>query len=94
MPSGPVCAEGAWVDEILLQGEGRDIALHLGEPVSRAELRRLVEEQQQRLEAAGLVAGGTVAVRMPPSLGCIVAMLSGWRLKRPSGTARLPVDDP
>lgn len=79
VPSGPVCAEGAWVDEILLQGEGRDIALHLGEPVSRAELRRLVEEQQQRLEAAGLVAGGTVAVRLPPSLGCIVAMLSGWR---------------
>ncbi|MEU9201080.1 class I adenylate-forming enzyme family protein [Streptomyces sp. NPDC048332] len=47
--------------------------------MSRAQLRILVEEQQQRLQAAGLVAGGSVAVRLPPSLGCIVAMLAGWR---------------
>ncbi|MFF8595302.1 class I adenylate-forming enzyme family protein [Streptomyces sp. NPDC015220] len=47
--------------------------------MSRAELRRLVADEQQRLQAAGLVAGGTLAVRVPPSLGCIVAMLAGWR---------------
>ncbi|MEI7032137.1 fatty acid--CoA ligase family protein [Streptomyces pratensis] len=79
MPGRPVCVEGAWVDDVLLQGGGDDIALHLGRPVSRAELRRLVEEQQERLEAFGLAAAGTVAVRLPPSLSCIVAMLAGWR---------------
>ncbi|MET7358329.1 class I adenylate-forming enzyme family protein [Streptomyces sp. NPDC005562] len=73
------CTEGAWVDDILLQGEGRDVALHLGEAVSRAELRELVAAEQARFEAAGLTAGGVVAVRLPPSLSCIVAMLAGWR---------------
>lgn len=73
------CTEGAWVDDILLQGDGRDVALHLGEAVSRAELRELVAAEQARYQAAGLVAGGVVAVRLPPSLGCIVAMLAGWR---------------
>ncbi|GAB2445951.1 benzoate-CoA ligase family protein [Streptomyces incanus] len=75
----PVRTEGAWVDDLLLQGDGRHVALHVGRPVSRAELRRLVAEQQARFEAAGLAAGGTVAVRLPPSLGCITAMLAGWR---------------
>ncbi|MEU1120482.1 MULTISPECIES: class I adenylate-forming enzyme family protein [unclassified Streptomyces] len=73
------CTEGAWVDDILLQGEGRDVALQLGEAVSRAELRELVAAEQARFEAAGLTAGGVVAVRLPPSLSCIVAMLAGWR---------------
>ncbi|PCG86701.1 AMP-dependent synthetase [Streptomyces sp. WZ.A104] len=78
-PIRPVCAEGDWVDDVLLKGDGREIALYLSGPVTRAELRRLVGEQQQRLAVAGLVAGGTVAVRLPPSLSCIVAMLAGWR---------------
>ncbi|MEV6807934.1 fatty acid--CoA ligase family protein [Streptomyces sp. NPDC017248] len=47
--------------------------------MSRAELRRLVADEQERLQTAGLLAGGTLAVRMPPSLACIVAMLAGWR---------------
>ncbi|GAB2782236.1 benzoate-CoA ligase family protein [Streptomyces chlorus] len=75
----PVCTEGAWVDDLLLQGDGEHVALHVGGPVSRAELRRLVTEQQARFEAAGLAAGGTVAVRLPPSLSCITAILAGWR---------------
>lgn len=79
VPIRPVCAEGAWVDDVLLKGDDRDIALHLSVPVSRAELRRLVVEQQERFEAAGLVAGGAVAVRLPPSLSCIIVMLAGWR---------------
>ncbi|MFJ9623881.1 class I adenylate-forming enzyme family protein [Streptomyces sp. NPDC101181] len=47
--------------------------------MSRDELRRLVDEQQRSLSAAGLTAGGTLAVRLPPSLSCVVAMLAGWR---------------
>ncbi|CAL9629356.1 2-succinylbenzoate--CoA ligase [Streptomyces sp. enrichment culture] len=78
-PKRPVCAEGAWVDEILLQGDGRDVALDVGGPVTRAELRRLVTDEQQRLRAAGLAAGGTLAVQLPPSLACVVTMLAGWR---------------
>lgn len=79
VPKRAVCAEGAWIDDLLLEGDGRKTALHLGRPVSLAELRRLVADEQERLRAAGLVAGGTLAVRMPPSLACIVAMLAGWR---------------
>ncbi|MEU3920781.1 class I adenylate-forming enzyme family protein [Streptomyces sp. NPDC029004] len=75
----PACTEGAWVDDILLQGDEQYVALDVGGPVSRAELRRLVAEQQSRFEAAGLTAGCTLAVRLPPSLSCVVAMLAGWR---------------
>ncbi|PAZ17443.1 AMP-dependent synthetase [Streptomyces sp. SA15] len=64
---------------MLLEGDEQDVALHVGGPVSRAELRRLVADEEQRLKTAGLEAGGTLAVRVPPSLGCIVAMLAGWR---------------
>lgn len=79
VPKRAVYIGGVWIDDILLAGEGREIALRLGRPVSRAELRRLVIEEQERLQAAGLVAGGTLAVRTPPSLACVVAMLAGWR---------------
>lgn len=78
-PKRPACGDGAWVDDVLLGGNGQDIALHIGGPVSRAELRRLVAQEQGRLEAAGLTAGGSLAVRVPPSLSCVVAMLAGWR---------------
>ncbi|WP_308117992.1 class I adenylate-forming enzyme family protein [Streptomyces buecherae] len=75
----PVGGGGEWVDDVLLGGSGQDVALHLGGPVSRAELRRLVADEQRRLRAAGLAAGGSLAVRLPPSLSCVVTMLAGWR---------------
>jgi acyl-coenzyme A synthetase/AMP-(fatty) acid ligase len=68
-----------WVDEVLLAGPGQDTVLHLGEAVDRARLRRLVTAEQARYQEAGLVPGDVLAVRLPPSLGCIVAMLAGWR---------------
>ena len=68
-----------WVDEVLLPGPDREVALHLGEPVERAELRRMVAAEQARYQEAGLLPGGGLALRLPPSLGCIVAMLAGWR---------------
>ncbi|WP_225446953.1 class I adenylate-forming enzyme family protein [Streptacidiphilus sp. PB12-B1b] len=37
-------------------------------------------EQHERLAAAGLTAGGTVALRLPPSLGYVAALLAGWQL--------------
>ncbi|MFT2019755.1 class I adenylate-forming enzyme family protein [Streptomyces sp. 796.1] len=64
---------------MLLGGKGEDIALHIGGPVSRAQLRQLVAHEQERMRDAGLAAGGSLAVRVPPSLGCVVAMLAGWR---------------
>ncbi|MFH9401054.1 class I adenylate-forming enzyme family protein [Streptomyces sp. NPDC017638] len=79
VPKRAVCSEGAWIDDLLLAGDGRTTVLHLSGPVSRGELRRLVATEQERLRAAGLAAGGTLAVRVPPSLACIVAMLAGWR---------------
>lgn len=79
-PGRPVCADGSWVDDILLQGAGGDTVLHVNGPVSRAELRRLVAEQSERFTAAGLAAGGALALRLPPSLDCVTAMLAGWRI--------------
>ncbi|MEU4986143.1 long-chain fatty acid--CoA ligase [Streptomyces sp. NPDC021969] len=79
MPQRPVCFEGAWVDDVLLAGDGQENVLHIGRAISRAELRRLVQDEQERFRAAGLTTGGTLAVRMPPSEGCVVAMLAGWR---------------
>ena len=57
-----------WVDEVLLSGEAADVCLSFDRPVDRATLRALVTEQQERLVAAGLIRGGTVALRLPPSL--------------------------
>ncbi|MFD4371378.1 class I adenylate-forming enzyme family protein [Streptomyces sp. NPDC058486] len=79
MPNRPVCVDGSWVDDILLQGDGRDVVLHLDAPVTRAALRGLVAARRTELEGAGLTAGGSLAVRLPPSLSCIVTMLAGWR---------------
>ena len=45
--------EPEWVDEVLLAGAADDVCLHLGEPVSRAELRRLVAERHRLLADAG-----------------------------------------
>jgi acyl-coenzyme A synthetase/AMP-(fatty) acid ligase len=69
-----------WVDEVLLAGAPDDVCLHLGEPVSRAELRRLVAERQRALADAGLGRGGHVALCLAPSLAFIANLLASWRL--------------
>jgi acyl-coenzyme A synthetase/AMP-(fatty) acid ligase len=79
VPNRPASTGCDWVDEVLLRGADRDAVLHLGEPVSRAQLRRLVAEEQTRYQEAGLLPGGGLALRLPPSLAWIVAMLAGWR---------------
>jgi len=69
-----------WVDEVLLAGDAGDICLHLAEPVSRAELRRLVGERHRVLAEAGLRQGGSVALCLAPSLAFITNLLASWRI--------------
>jgi acyl-coenzyme A synthetase/AMP-(fatty) acid ligase len=68
-----------WVDEILLHGADGDIWIHSDGPIERAQLRQMVVERQSRLVAAGLRAGGCLALRLPPSLAYIANLLAGWR---------------
>jgi len=72
--------EPEWVDEVLLAGADGDVCLHLGEPVSQAELRRLVAERHRTLAGAGLKRGGTVALCLAPSLAFIANLLASWRI--------------
>lgn len=64
--------------ELLLAGDPDQECLTFGRPVGRAELRALVAEQAADLRSAGLAGGGTVALRLPPSLSFVAALLAGW----------------
>ena len=77
--TGPQLEPG-WVDELLLAGAADDVCLRLGEPVSRAELRRLVAGRGRVLAGAGLRRGGTVALCLAPSLAFITNLLAAWRI--------------
>ncbi|GAA4252004.1 FadD3 family acyl-CoA ligase [Dactylosporangium darangshiense] len=77
----------AWVDEVLLAdaaGRAGDApALVLDAPVTRAELRRLVEQKQAVLAAAGIGHNGpgdSVALCLAPSLAFVANLLACWRL--------------
>ncbi|RLK55595.1 class I adenylate-forming enzyme family protein [Actinokineospora cianjurensis] len=77
-PSAP--ATGEWVDELLLAGPDSELALHFGAPLDRRALRALVVEREAELVAAGLAPGGSVALRLPPSLAFVTVLLAAWRL--------------
>ncbi|KJS54036.1 AMP-dependent synthetase [Streptomyces rubellomurinus subsp. indigoferus] len=70
-----------WVDTLLLAGPEAEECLHLGAPLDRAALRALVDEQGERLTAAGLGPGGTVALRLPPSVAFVAVLLACWQLR-------------
>ncbi len=72
--------EPEWVDEVLLAGAAGEVCLHLDEPVSRAELRRLVAERHRALADAGLGRGGSVALCLAPSLSFISNLLASWQI--------------
>src|ERR1700728_3435837 len=72
--------EPEWVDEILLAGAADEVCLHLGQPVSRDELRRLVAERHHALADAGLRRGGSIALCLAPSLAFIANLLASWRI--------------
>src|SRR3954471_957912 len=69
-----------WVDELLLAGADGDVCLTMGREVTRAQLRQLVADRGEVLRAAGLRAGGTVALRVPPSLAFVTNLLAAWRI--------------
>lgn len=71
---------GARLAELLLAGDAAEECLTFGRPVRRDELRRLVDDQAAALRTAGLDAGGVLALRLPPSLAFVAALLAGWSL--------------
>jgi len=71
---------GGWVDATLLAGGEDDVCLWLGRGVDRRALRELVASEQRKLQAAGLAAGGTVSLRLPPSLAYVASLLAAWRV--------------
>ncbi len=71
---------GEWVHEELLAGDPGEPCLSMGgDPVTRAELTRLVDKQQHLLELSGLRPGGTVALQLPPSVEYVATLLGAWR---------------
>lgn len=68
-----------WADRHLLAGPDSEICLWMAAAVDRGSLRALVGAAQERLAEAGLRDGGTVALRLPPSLEYIVMLLAAWR---------------
>jgi len=71
--------DGDWVDSVLLAGDDTDTCLWFDGPIDRAALRALVAEHKRMFADAGLVAGGTIALRLPPSLAFVAALLAAWR---------------
>lgn len=69
-----------WVDRELMTGRPAEVCLWIGGPVTRGELSQLVAEHEQQLAAAGLQAGGTVALHLPPSLSYVASLLASWRI--------------
>jgi acyl-coenzyme A synthetase/AMP-(fatty) acid ligase len=69
-----------WVDEILLPGADNEVCLCSDQPVDRRVLRQLVSQRQSVLTAAGLRAGGSLALRLPPSMAYVANLLAGWRI--------------
>ncbi len=78
--SDPASAAPDWVDCELLAGDADDICLWIGTPVTRGELRHLVDEQASQLAAAGLTSGGTATLHLPPSLAYVASLLAAWRI--------------
>lgn len=73
-------ASPEWVDEFLLRGADGDICLHSDGPIERSALRHMVVGRQAQLAAAGLRPGGSLALRLPPSLAYVANLLAGWRI--------------
>ncbi|WP_084468251.1 class I adenylate-forming enzyme family protein [Actinokineospora inagensis] len=73
-------AAGSWVDELLLRGPDTELALHFGTQVDRTALRRMVQQREGELAAVGVRPGGSVALRLPPSLCFVTVLLAAWRL--------------
>jgi 3-hydroxy-4-methylanthranilate adenylyltransferase len=71
--------DGGWVDEVLLAGRNSQQCVVLDRPVTRSELRAVVDARQGALAAAGIARGGSVAICLAPSLAFIANLLATWR---------------
>lgn len=71
--------DGGWVDDFLLAGRASEVCLRLDRPVTREEVALQVAARASELADAGLRAGGTVALRLPPGLPYVVNLLAAWR---------------
>lgn len=71
---------GRWVDDILLEGPDNELCLTLGRDIDRKSLRRSVDVQESALSESGLTQGGSIALRLPPSLAYITNLLAAWRI--------------
>ncbi|HEY3753646.1 MAG TPA: class I adenylate-forming enzyme family protein [Pseudonocardiaceae bacterium] len=69
-----------WVGDVLLRGDDDEICLRFDRPINRATLRALVDDHERDFAAAGLLPGGTIALRLPPSLTYVAMLLAAWRL--------------
>lgn len=78
--SGDAAVDVDWVDGHLLAGPGDRVCLWFDRPVTRAALRNLVAERCKELAGAGLSAGGSVSLQLPPGLPYVVNLLAAWRL--------------
>jgi acyl-coenzyme A synthetase/AMP-(fatty) acid ligase len=72
--------DGTWVDRVLLAGDADEPCLRFGGPCDRGALRAQVDARQRQLARAGLGAGGTVTLCLPPSPGFVATLLAAWRL--------------
>src|SRR5262245_50265743 len=72
--------DGDWVDDFLLAGSGPQVCLHMGRPIGRGELREAVGRRTDALRDLGIDKGGSVVLRLPPSLAYVANLLAGWRL--------------
>jgi acyl-coenzyme A synthetase/AMP-(fatty) acid ligase len=73
-------ATGEWVQAEFLDGDPADVCLQMGRPVRRDELSALVWRHREDLASAGLGAGGTVTLHLPPSLAYVASLLAAWQL--------------
>jgi acyl-coenzyme A synthetase/AMP-(fatty) acid ligase len=78
--SGDTAVDSDWVDKYLLAGPDDHVCLWFDQPVTRAALRELVAERCKELAGAGLSAGGSVSLQLPPGLTYVVNVLAAWRL--------------
>jgi acyl-coenzyme A synthetase/AMP-(fatty) acid ligase len=69
-----------WVGDVLLHGPADDVCLVFDRPIDRATLRTLVAGAARDLTTAGLRAGGTIALRLPPSLTYVATLLAAWQI--------------
>jgi acyl-coenzyme A synthetase/AMP-(fatty) acid ligase len=69
-----------WVEDFLLAGPPADVCLWLDRPLTREELRSRVGDRVRELAGTGLRPGGSISLRLPPSLAFVVDLLAAWRL--------------